>query len=94
MNSNEFGILIDGCSYRDLAAVCETKRYEHVEDEFAMINGKFIEIDIDDLPFIQFGHMSRGEFPPPPPEFFIIKNRLEHLVAEIKVTWGFAEVKR
>lgn len=100
--SNEFGVLIDGCTYKDLMAVCElgdsegntASSEEHDELEFAMVAGRCIETDINGHPFIQFGDMSRGEFPPPSPEFDDIKARLEYLLAEVEVSWGFVQVWR
>lgn len=102
--SNEFGILIEGCTYRDLEAVCELGDSEgktasdpdHGDLEFAMVGGRLIETHPHEtsLIFISFGDLSSGEFPPKPDEFDDIKARLLYLIAGLKVTWGFIETER
>lgn len=103
MKSIEYGIVIEGCSYKDLTAVCEhcdsfgqtmadfgEEEVDQDQFEFIKVHDRIIEthpFDIDYI-FISFGDLSYGQkIPEMHEDFADIKARLEYLVAQIKVKW-------
>ena len=98
--SLEYGILISGCSYDDLLAVCEHDDFAYVKTEASKdISDKegYLPIEGNDsMMYVSFGDVKLpiNSFPEPHKDYQNIKAELERLIDGIKISWTIFEVDR
>lgn len=100
--SIEFGIIIEGCNYNDLLAICDVPnefayfKFEEVGDLVTDVPGHLaVENDEPDATrhYIQFGDVEfpLTRMPKKPKDYAYFKGRVENQIKNAKVSWGIFE---